>query len=142
MPYIADPRVDAYIDALPDWQQAICRQVRVLVHAADPEVAETIKRTVQPYFVLQGNICALLAARDHVNVFLYDGGIVPDPEGIITAGHENKTARTVAFREGEPINAAPLQAMFEQIIANNRAGGWRKLKGARPGRPRARPSER
>jgi len=128
MTWTPDPRVDTYIEALPDWQQAICRQVRELVHAADPEVAETIKRTVQPYFVLQGNICALLAARDHVNVFLYDGGIVPDPEGIITAGHDNKTARTVAFRQGEPINAAALTAMFRQIIANNRAGGWRKLK--------------
>jgi hypothetical protein len=91
-------------------------------------VAETIKRTRQPYFVLQGNVCALLAAKDHVNVFVYDGGIVPDPEGIITAGHGNKTARTVAFRRGEPINAPALTAFFRQIIADNRAGGWRKLK--------------
>ncbi|MFL5755803.1 MAG: DUF1801 domain-containing protein [Chloroflexota bacterium] len=123
-----DPRVDAYIDALPAWQQAICREVRELAHAADPEVVETIKRTRQPYFVLDGNICALLAAKDHVNVFLYDGGIVPDPEGIITAGHDNKTARTVSIREGERINGGALTAMFRQIIANNRAGGWRKLK--------------
>jgi hypothetical protein len=129
MSYEADPRVDAYIGALPEWQQLICGQVRDLVHAADPDVVETIKRTRQPYFVLDGNICALLAAKDHVNVFLYDGGIVPDPEGIITAGHDNKTARTVAYREGETINAAALQQMFRQIIANNRAGGWRKLKG-------------
>jgi hypothetical protein len=128
MTYTADPRVDAYIDALPLWQQAICREVRDLVHGADPEVAETIKRTRQPYFVLQGNICALLAAKSHVNVFLYDGGIVADPDGIITAGHDNKTARTVAVREGESINAPALTAMFRQIIANNRAGGWRKLK--------------
>ena len=128
MSYTRDPRVDAYIDALPDWQQAICREVRELVHTADPEVEETIKRTRQPYFVLHGNICALLAARDHVNVFLYDGAMVPDPEGIITAGHDNKTARTVAFRRGEPINARALTAMLRQIIANNRAGGWRKLK--------------
>ena len=91
-------------------------------------MAETIKRTRQPYFVLAGNVCALLAARDHVNVFLYDGAIVPDPEGIITGGHGNKTARTVAVREGETINAPALTAMFRQIIANNRAGGWRKLK--------------
>ncbi len=124
----ADPRVDAYIDSLPSWQQAICQEVRQLVHAADPEVTETVKRTRLPYFVLQGNICALLAARDHVNVFLYDGAIVPDPEGIITGGHENKTARTVAVREGEPVNAGALTAMFRQIIANNRAGGWRTLK--------------
>jgi hypothetical protein len=128
MSYDADPRVDAYIAALPEWQQQICRRVRELVHAADSEVVETIKRSRQPYFVLDGNICALLAAKDHVNVFLYDGGIVPDPEGIITAGHDNKTARTVAFRQGDPINAAALQRMLRQIIANNRAGGWRKLK--------------
>jgi hypothetical protein len=128
MSYESDPRVDAYIDALPGWQRAICRRVRDLVHAADPGVTETIKRSVQPYFVLEGNICALLAAKDHVNVFLYDGGIVPDPEGIITAGHGNATARTVAFRAGEAINERALTAMFKQIIANNRAGGWRKLK--------------
>jgi hypothetical protein len=131
MRYEQDPRVDAYIDALPEWQRAICREVRDLVHEADPEVVETIKRTVQPYFVLQGNICALLAAKDHVNVFLYDGAIVPDPEGIITAGHDNQTARTVGVREGETINAPALLAMFRQIIANNRAGGWRKLKQGR-----------
>ncbi len=123
-----DPRVDAFIDVLPGWQQDICREVRELVHAADPEVEETIKRTTQPYFVLEGNICALLAARDHVNVFLYDGGIVPDPAGIVTGGQENKTARTVAVREGETLNARALQSMFEQIIANNRAGGWRRIK--------------
>ncbi len=128
MSWTADSRVDAYIDALPGWQQEICREVRELVHAADPEVTETIKRTTQPYFVLEGNICALLAAKDHVNVFIYDGGIVPDPDGIITAGHGNKTARTVGVGEGEQVNAPALTAMFRQIIANNRAGGWRKLK--------------
>src|SRR5690242_21332409 len=109
---VADPRVDAYIASLPDWQQTICRRVRALVHAADPEVVETIKRTDRPYFVLQGNICALLAAKDHVNIFLYDGAIVPDPEGIITGGHDNKTARTIAIRHGEKINAPALKAMF------------------------------
>src|SRR5438270_12012233 len=77
------PPVDGYIDALPDWQQAICREVRDLVHAVDPEVTETVKRTDRPYFVLGGNICALLAAKAHVNIFLYDGAIVPDPEPII-----------------------------------------------------------
>jgi hypothetical protein len=128
MSYPTDPRVDDYIGSLPDWQQAICRQVRDIVHAADPEVVETIKRTKLPYFVLAGNVCALLAAKDHVNIFLYDGAIVPDPEGIITAGHDNKTARMISVRRDEPINRPALTAMLRQIIANNRAGGWRKLK--------------
>jgi hypothetical protein len=123
-----DPRVDAYIAALPEWQQRVCSEVRDLVHAADPDVEETVKRRVQPYFILDGNICALLAAKDHVNVFLYDGAIVPDPDGIVTGGHDNATARTVAVYEGEAVPAAPLLAMFRRIIANNRAGGWRRLK--------------
>ncbi len=128
MTYAKDARVDAYIDKLPDWQQEICHRVRDLVHAADPEVEETIKRTVQPYFVLRGNICALLAARDHVNVFVYDGGIVPDPDGLITAGHDNQTARTIGYREGEEIDEAALLAFLRRLIADNRAGGWRKIK--------------
>ncbi len=61
-------------------------------------------------------------------MFLYDGAIVPDPEGIITGGQQNSTARTVAVRKDQPINASALGEMFRQIIANNRAGGWRKLK--------------
>ncbi|WP_219823277.1 hypothetical protein [Nocardia nova] len=54
--------------------------------------------------------------------------MVPDPEGIITGRHDNTTARTVAIREGEKINAPALPAMLRQIIANDRAGGWRTLK--------------
>jgi hypothetical protein len=122
------PGVDAYMEGLLDWQRAICHEVRELVHAAEPEIEETIKRRVQPYFVLQGNVCALLATRDHVNVFLYDGAIVPDPERIITGGHDNATARTMAVYEGEEINAPAFTAMISQIAANNRAGGWRRLK--------------
>src|SRR5579862_315108 len=125
---LRDPRVDAYIAGLPDWQQEICRQLRDLIHAVDPEIDETIKRRDRPYFVLQGNICALLAAKDHVNLFLYDGAIVPDPDGIITGGHDNQTARTIAYCRGEAIRTKPLTAMLKQIVANNRAGGWRTLK--------------
>jgi hypothetical protein len=128
MTYPKDPRVDAYIDPLPDWQRRICREVRDIVHEADPEVQETIKRTVQPYFVLQGNVIALLAAKDHVTVFLYDGGLAPDPEGIITGGQDNETGRFIAIHEDDVINRPAMLALFRAIIADNRAGGWRKLK--------------
>jgi hypothetical protein len=128
--YHTDPRVDEYMNSLPVWQQDICRQVRDLVHAADPEVKETIKRTRQPYFTLNGNICALLAAKDHVTIFIYDP-IAPDPEGIINQGYDNLTARSIQVHEGESINQQALLNLFQEVIKNNRAGGWRKLQSKR-----------
>jgi hypothetical protein len=124
--------VDAYIGALPDWQQEICQEVRALLQEADPELEETIKRTVQPYFVLQGNVAALQATKDHVNVFLYDP-LVTDPDGIITRGHEDKTGRQIMIYEGERLNRAALLALFREIIEHNRAGGWRRILAARGG---------
>ena len=126
--YLTDPRIDEYIETLPAWQQELCRQVRELVHAADPEVVETIKRSRQPYFTLNGNICALLGAKDHLNIFIYDP-LVPDPEGIINQGHGNQTARSIQVRQGETINERALLQLFQAVIASNRTGGWRKLKG-------------
>src|SRR5256886_2917788 len=125
--YQANPRVDEYINSLPTWQQDIARQVRDLVHAADPDVTETIKRTKQPYFTLDGNICALLGTKNHLNIFIYDP-IAPDPEGIINQGQGNLTARAIQVRQGESINQGALLNLLKEIIKNNRAGGWRKLR--------------
>lgn len=122
----ADPRVNAYIERLPLWQQHTCGQLREIIWAADPDIEETIKRSVQPYFVLAGNVCALLATKDHVNLFLYDP-TVPDPTGIINQGHGNATARAIQIHEGDPINRPPLIQLLQAIVANNRAGGWRRL---------------
>jgi hypothetical protein len=125
--YQTDPRVDEYIAALPAWQQDIARQVRDVVHAADPEVTETIKRTKQPYFTLDGNICALLGTKDHLNIFIYDP-IAPDPEGIINQGQGNLTARAIQVRQGGIINQRALFNLFQEVIKNNRAGGWRRVR--------------
>ena len=132
MSYQADPRVDTYIAGLLEWQQRISQEVRELLHEADADVEETIKRTVLPYFVLSGNIAALQATKDHVNVFLYDP-LVTDPDGIITRGHEAQTGRQIMVFEGQPINRPALLAMFREIIEHNRAGGWRKLQGSYSG---------
>jgi hypothetical protein len=125
--YAKDPRVDAYLDRLPDWQRELFARLRDLIHEADADIEETIKRSVQPYFVLDGNVAAFLAAKDHVNVFLYDP-IAPDPERIITAGHDNQTGRQISFRQGEPIKEVALVDLIRAIATNNRAGGWRKLR--------------
>lgn len=121
-----NPKVDAYIEGLEDWQQEICYAVRDLIHEADPDIEEVIKFTNRPYFVHKGNVAALLAAKNHVNVFIYDP-IAPDPEGIINQGHGNSTARSVQISKGQTINKPALLELIKHVVANNEAGGWRKL---------------
>jgi hypothetical protein len=121
-----DARVDEYINSLPDWQQTVCQKVRELVHQADPEVHEEIKRRVQPYFTNNGkNIIALLGTKDHVTVFLYGPG-VSDPEGLINLP-KGSTGSGVKIYQNEKINVSAMLDIFKQIAKRNRAGGWRKI---------------
>ncbi|HSX28949.1 MAG TPA: DUF1801 domain-containing protein [Candidatus Saccharimonadales bacterium] len=122
-----DTRVDDFIQKLPEWQQAICVHIRRLVHEAEPEVQETIKRGDRPYFVLAGNICAFQAAKDHINVFIYDP-IALDPEGLINQGHDNHTARAIQIYQGQSVPDAAFKRLITAVANNNRAGGWRKLR--------------
>jgi hypothetical protein len=120
------PGVDAYIERLPEWQQQLCRRLRAVIHAAEPQIQETIKRSVQPYFVLDGNVCALLATKDHVNLFIYDP-IAPDPAHLVNQGQGNATARAIQFYEGDEVRERPLTELLRAVVANNRAGGWRRV---------------
>ena len=127
-----DSRVDDYLASLPEWQRAFAERVRHLLHEADVEVAETIKRTRLPFFVLAGNIAAFMGTKDHLNVLIYDP-IAPDPAGLINQGHSNATARAIQLFEGDELNEPALVELFRAVIANNRAGGWRKVQpGTRP----------
>ena len=125
----AHPGVDEYISHLPAWQQDICTRLREIIWEADPDIEETVKRSVQPYFVLRGNVCALLATKDHINLFLYDP-TVEDPDGIINQGEGNKTARAIQIYRDDPINRAALGRILRTIASHNREGGWRRLQRA------------
>ena len=120
-------QVDTYIDSLPGWQQPLCVKLRKLIHEAVPDINEEIKFTNRPYFTLRGNVCALLAAKDHVNVFIYDP-IAPDPAGIINQGQDNATARSIQIYEGDSFNEKAFMELIKAVAGNNRKGGWRKLK--------------
>jgi len=120
-------QIDAFINSLPAWQKDVCAKVRELVHHAEPDIEETIKRGNRPYFVLDGNICALQATKDHVNVFIYDP-IAPDPYHIINQGHGNETARSIQIYEHDTLNEAAFKQLVSAVVNNNRAGGWRNLK--------------
>jgi hypothetical protein len=121
-----DSRIDDYIQTMPVWQQEISQKIRKLIHEAVPEIIETIKRKNRPYFTMNGNICALLGTKDHVNVFIYDP-LAPDPENIINQGAGNQTARAIQIYEGDIINENAFVNLIKSVAINNERGGWRKL---------------
>lgn len=122
----ATDMIDNYIQALPDWQQHICNKARRLIHEADPNIVEEIKFTNRPYFTHKGNVCALLAAKNHVNIFIYDP-IAPDPSGIINQGHGNQTARAIQITKDSFPNEKAFIELIKAVVANNEQGGWRKI---------------
>ncbi|HEX5430111.1 MAG TPA: DUF1801 domain-containing protein [Patescibacteria group bacterium] len=120
-------KVNAYIKKFPLWQQDICNNIRKLIHQAEPMIKEEIKRSVQPYFTFRGNVAALLNAKDHVTVFIYDP-IAPDPKGLINQGKNNLTGRAIQIKQGGVINSRAFIQLIKSVVKNNKAGGWRKLK--------------
>jgi hypothetical protein len=127
MPNAQNDQVSSFINSLPQWQKDICSRVRQLIHQAEPDIEETIKRGDRPFFVLNGNICAFQSTKDHINVFIYDP-IAPDPEHIINQGHDNVTARSIQIYQNDHLNEDAFKQLIKAVAANDRAGGWRKLK--------------
>lgn len=87
---------------------------------------ETIKRGDRPYFVLDGNVCAFQATKDHVNVFIYDP-IAPDPHDLINQGQDNSTARSIQIYKDTTLPEQAFKDLIRAVANNNRKGGWRKL---------------
>ena len=60
-----DPRIDAYLEGVPDFARPILERLREDVHAACPEVVEDIKWS-RPHFTLEGKLlCGMSAFKAH-----------------------------------------------------------------------------
>jgi uncharacterized protein YdeI (YjbR/CyaY-like superfamily) len=70
-----DPRVDAYIAEAGDFAKPILKRIRKLVHAACPQVEETMKWN-SPFFVHQGILVAMPAFKQHCALIFWKGKII------------------------------------------------------------------
>ena len=59
-----DPRVDAYIERSADFAKPILTHLREVVHAACPEVEETLKWNA-PTFLYRGMLCGMASFKQH-----------------------------------------------------------------------------
>ena len=68
-----DPRIDAYIAKSAPFAQPILEHLRAQVHAACPEVEETIKWSM-PHFVYRDrNLCGMAAFKQHATFGFWQG---------------------------------------------------------------------
>lgn len=86
MPTI-DPRIDAYIAASPEFARPILLHLRAIVHAACPDVEETIKWS-RPHFQYKGMLCQISAFKEHCVMGFWKGALLfPDMEEKESMGH-------------------------------------------------------
>jgi uncharacterized protein YdeI (YjbR/CyaY-like superfamily) len=70
-----DPRVDAYIAKSADFAKPILTHIRKLVHAACPDVTETIKWST-PFYEHKGILIATPAFKHHCALVFWKGSLV------------------------------------------------------------------
>lgn len=74
-----DPRFDQYIARAPEFARPILAHLRELVHAACPEVKETMKWS-SPHFDYKGPLCHMAAFKQHCGFGFWKGALVVGEE--------------------------------------------------------------
>ena len=75
-----DPRIDAYIAKSADFARPILTHLREVVHAACPEVEETLKWGT-PYFTYKGMLCGMAAFKHHCAFSFWKGSLIVGGQG-------------------------------------------------------------
>jgi uncharacterized protein YdeI (YjbR/CyaY-like superfamily) len=75
------PKVDAYIEAAPDYAKPILQRLRKLFHQACPRIEETMKWSV-PHFDYKGILAGVSAHKKHVNLVFWKSPLMQDPAGL------------------------------------------------------------
>jgi uncharacterized protein YdeI (YjbR/CyaY-like superfamily) len=72
-----DPRIDAYIAKSADFAKPILKHLRKVVHAACPQVEETIKWSM-PHFDYKGMMCGMAAFKEHCAFGFWKADLILD----------------------------------------------------------------
>jgi uncharacterized protein YdeI (YjbR/CyaY-like superfamily) len=70
-----DPRIDQYVSKAPDFAKPILKYLRATVHAACPEVDETMKWS-RPHFEYKGMLCGMSAFKAHCSFGFWKGSLI------------------------------------------------------------------
>src|SRR5690349_24846945 len=121
--------IDAKIAGLGDWRGDTLAKLRALIHAADPEVEETVKwhkpsnPAGVPVWSHAGILCTGETYRDKVKLTFAKGALLDDPANLFNSSLDGKTRRAIDLGEGAWIDDAALIALVRAAVALNTADG-------------------
>jgi uncharacterized protein YdeI (YjbR/CyaY-like superfamily) len=106
-----DPRVDEYIASAAPFARPILRRIRRVVHAACPNVQETIKWQM-PFFEREGIICGMAAFKKHCALFFWKRRqIFGATKGKAAPGHFRQITSLAELPEGKSLTGWIKQAV-------------------------------
>ena len=112
-------QIDAKIAWLGDWRGETLARVRALVHAADPDVEESMKWGGTPVWEHDGIICTGETYKKAVKLTFAKGASVEDPAGLFNASLDGNSRRAIDITEGASIDEEAFKALIRAAVALN-----------------------
>ena len=110
-----------------DWRSATIEQVRSLILAAEPDMAEEAKwRKASnpdgvPTFSCDGLVCTVETYKDKVKLTFAKGASLDDPSGLFNASLDAGTRRAIDLHEDDVLDGDAFVALVRDAVARNRA---------------------
>ncbi|WP_447932288.1 DUF1801 domain-containing protein [Sphingopyxis fribergensis] len=117
--------IDAKIAGLGDWRGAALAKLRALIHAADPDVAETVKWQKPsnpagvPVWEHAGILCTGETYKDKVKLTFAKGAALADPKRLFNSSLDGNTRRAIDLFEGDTFDEAAFKALIRAAVEAN-----------------------
>ena len=117
--------IDAKIKGLGDWRGDTLAKLRALIHAADPEVEETVKWQKPsnpggvPVWDHAGILCTGETYKDKVKLTFIKGAALADPKRLFNSSLDGNSRRAIDLFEGDAIDEAAFKALIRAAVEAN-----------------------
>lgn len=121
----ASHRIDERIRSLGGWRAESLREVRRLIHAADPDIMEECKWVKPsnplgvPVWSRAGIVCTGESYKQVVKLTFARGASLTDPGGLFNSSLDGNTRRAIDIREGDVLDAEAFKALIQAAVAEN-----------------------
>jgi uncharacterized protein YdeI (YjbR/CyaY-like superfamily) len=119
--------VDEYIATKPEWAEAL-EKLRAIMLACQLE--EGIKWGSPAYMINGRNVAGLVAFKQHIAIWFWQGALLQDPDGVLVNAQEGKTQalRQWRFANAKAIKPALIKKYVLEAKTNALAGKAVELK--------------